>query len=237
MTTAIRIDDLSVTLTDGDRRFRLEVGELTVTAGEAVALSGQSGTGKTCLLELIGLLRRPDPGGRYRLAEADGNVLALWNDSSGLAALRGRAFGFVPQSGGLLPFLTLAENIALSQKISGFLDPGWVTALADRLGLTGLMGLYPDALSLGQRQRGTIARALAHRPALVVADEPTASLDPNTADEAMGLIVEAARDGGSAVLISSHDLPLVEHHTARGYRLELAAASGDAVISTLREAS
>ena len=95
------------------------------------------------------------------------------------------------------------------------------------------MHLYPDALSIGQRQRGTIARALAHCPALVVADEPTAALDPETADEAMRLIVEAADISGSAVLISSHDLALVARHTARGYKLALTPDRPGHVVSQL----
>ena len=122
MQPALQIDTMRVTLRDRERSFSLDASGLTVSPGEAVALIIASGTGKTCLLELVGLLRRPDDGVAYALSDGSGNahdVGRLWAGSpSAIAELRGRAFGFVPQSGGLLGFLTLAENIALSQRIS-----------------------------------------------------------------------------------------------------------------------
>lgn len=236
--SAVKIDQMSITLQDRERRFALAVDGLTIAPGQAVALTGASGTGKTCLLELVGLLRRPDDGARYVLADGAGeqrDIGRIWRNggASALSQLRGRSLGFVPQSGGLLGFLSLGQNIALSQKISGRIDADWVAELADRLALGDVLGLAPDALSIGQRQRGAIARALAHRPALVLADEPTAALDPDSAEAAMRLIVEAAQLGGSAVLISSHDRPLVARHTTRGYGLRLDTPAAGQAISRL----
>ncbi|MBL3564450.1 ATP-binding cassette domain-containing protein [Rhodovulum sulfidophilum] len=224
MEAALDIRDLGVSLSDGDRGFALRVPELRIAAGETAGLTGPSGTGKTLLLELLGLLRAPEPGGVYRLRPAEGparDLAALWTGRGGLAPLRGRLFGFVPQTGGLLPFLTLAENVALPQRICARPDPGLVTDLIARLGLGPVAGLRPERLSIGQRQRAAIARALAHRPRFVIADEPTAALDPENAAEAMSLLFETAARSGAAVIVSSHDLDLLKRFSLTRYRLEI----------------
>ncbi len=228
----LSLSDLSVHLSDGDRRFVLETGVLEIAAGEPVGLSGGSGTGKTLLLEVLGLLRQPDPGGRFTL-HAQGREVDLRAEAGQAARLRGRYFGFVPQAGGLLPFLTVAENIALSQKITDTADAAWIGELIARLGLAGLERLTPSALSIGQRQRVSIARALAHRPLFVIADEPTAALDPEAAETAMGLLIEAAEQGGAAVIVSSHDLGLLDRVARRRVHLSLAPAAPGTVRSVL----
>ncbi|WP_138469534.1 ABC transporter ATP-binding protein [Poseidonocella sp. HB161398] len=227
--------NVTVSVSDAERRFALEVAGLQLAAGDAVGLSGPSGTGKTMLLELLGLLRRPDPGGSFRI-RAGGTELdaaRLWTGKHAgrdAPGHRGRLFGFVPQSGGLLHFLTVRENIALGQRLTGRADPGWIAALEDRLGLAPLARQLPRALSIGQRQRVAIARALAHRPAFVIADEPTAALDPENARTAMGLLIAAATEGGAAVVISSHDSALLDSFALR--RLDLAPAGGAGAVSS-----
>lgn len=220
-------EGLGVTLSDGDRRFALTVDRLDLAPGAAVALTGPSGAGKTLLLELLGLLRAPARGA-YHAGGID--LAALWGQGArgaALAAARGRVFGFVPQSGGLLPFLTVAENVALPQRVTGRPDAARVTALIDRLGIGPVRGLRPGALSIGQRQRTAIARALSHRPAFVIADEPTAALDPEAADTALSLLLEAARDDGAGLILSSHDLPRMDRFGIPQARLVvLATAQG-----------
>jgi putative ABC transport system ATP-binding protein len=231
---SLRLEDIAVTLSDGDRAFRMSTGQVDLRAGQIIGLSGGSGTGKTLLLEVLGLLRRPDPGGAFSLS-ADGQLVDL-HDAAGAsqaARLRGRYFGFVPQTGGLLPFLTVAENIALSQQIAGALDPAWIAELTERLGLAGMDRLTPSALSIGQRQRVSIARALAHRPVFVIADEPTAALDPEAALAAMGLLIEAAERGGSGVVISSHDLGLLDRFAMHRVHLSLAPDSAPGKVHSL----
>lgn len=241
MEPVLVLEDVSVALTDGDRSFELRLDQLALRRGEVTGLTGPSGTGKTLLLELLGLMRRPGREGVFLLAERSGtthDLAALWRSSSasaGAARLRGTLLGFVPQTGGLLPFLTLAENVALSQRIAGREDAGWRAHLLDRLGLAAFAGLRPGALSIGQRQRCAIARALAHRPEFVLADEPTAALDPDTAAEAMGLLIEAAREGGAAALISSHDLALLDRFPLRRLRLEASTPKPGHVVSHLNE--
>lgn len=240
MGARLDISDLSVTVRDSERAFRLRVDRLSLGSGDAVGLSGASGTGKTLLLELLGLLRRPDPVGRFdiQLEDTVVDVAALITGSSmsrDAPTLRGEIFGFVPQSGGLLPFLNVAENIALSQRIARRDDPAWRAELAERLGLQTLSALMPAALSIGQRQRVAIARALAHRPPFVIADEPTAALDPENAEGALALLIEAARAGGSAVLVSSHDLALLDRFDLSRLHLRVISPPGSTTVTSALE--
>ncbi|MEM6824593.1 MAG: ATP-binding cassette domain-containing protein [Pseudomonadota bacterium] len=232
---------LTVRASDGDREFRLDIGQLEITSGEVIGLSGPSGTGKTMLLEVLGLLRRPEPGATFRLRteSVDVDLSNLW--SSGAAHfeapfLRGKYFGFVPQSGGLLPYLSVSENIAISQRIAKRLAPDWQADLEGLLGLSKLGRLKPAALSIGQRQRVAIARALAHRPAFLIADEPTAALDPENAMAALSLLIDAARTGQAAVILSSHDLALLERFPLRRLYVELDPTSrANSVRSQVRD--
>ncbi|MCV6584883.1 MAG: ATP-binding cassette domain-containing protein [Marinibacterium sp.] len=214
MTSRLRADGLGCTLSDGERRFEFRADGLVIQSGEVVALAGPSGSGKTLLLELLALLRAPDPGAVYAL-ERDGqsqDLAALWSSADGRAAIaetRSRIFGFVPQTGALLPFLSARDNITLTQDIAGKRDRAYVDDLIAHLGLSEVAGLRPDHLSIGQRQRVAVARALAHRPQVIIADEPTAALDPDAADRVLSLLLSLARGSGCAVLLSSHDLPLV----------------------------
>jgi putative ABC transport system ATP-binding protein len=246
MAQRLDIDDLSITLGDGERRFTLRAGRWSVAGGEVIGLSGPSGTGKTLLLELLGLLRAPDSGG-YRASSpvpggdaATRDFAAYWRSPRARALCAGaRAgfFGYVPQSGGLLPFLSVAENVAVTQRIAARPDAAWQAELLHRLGLDEVARLHPAALSIGQRQRVAIARALAHRPVCVIADEPTAALDPDNAHAALSLLIDAARAGGSATILSSHDAPALARFPMR--RMVLAAAPDPErprhVISTLAE--
>ena len=122
----------------------------------------------------------------------------------------------------------------LSQRIADHAEPAWGESLLHRLGLADLGALMPAALSIGQRQRVAIARALAHRPSFVIADEPTAALDPEAAENAMSLLLAAARDGGAGVIISSHDHDLLERFDLSRLDLTL-SRNDDGVVSTVRE--
>lgn len=231
---ALEIGRLAAELSDGDRRFRLRAEGLRFARGETWALTGESGSGKTLFLEMLGLLRAPLAGSVYRSGTRD--LVALWRRGArgkGLAALRGALFGFVPQAGGLVPFLTAAENVALTQRITGRRDPARVAFLIDRLGLGPVARLPPGALSIGQRQRVAIARALSHRPAFVLADEPTAALDPPTAETVMGLLLEAAAEEGAGVILSSHDHARLDRPGLRRLGFRVAAAAGEVTSEAL----
>jgi putative ABC transport system ATP-binding protein len=140
------------------------------------------------------------------------DIAGLWRAQAAdaLAALRARHIGYVPQTGGLFAFLSVRDNIDLPRRLLGQPDDGTVETLAERLGVADQLRKKPAALSVGQRQRVAIARALAHGPSLVLADEPTASVDPATADIVIDLLLEQTGERGAALLLASHDWARVE---------------------------
>lgn len=190
--------------------------DLDVATGEVVGLMGPSGCGKSTLLHLIGGLDQPDSG-TVTVAGRD------WASVRGQAlAERRRAMcGFVFQNLLLLPTATAYENIEVPLVLAG-VDPGEraarVTELLDQVGLVEQAAHLPDQLSGGQQQRVGIARAVVHRPALVLADEPTGSLDSTTAEQITDLLVRAAKGQGAAVVLVTHD-PVVGAHADRIVRL------------------
>ena len=214
-----------------DRVFELHVRNFSLRTGEQLAVLGPSGCGKTTLLGLCGLASAPSSSGGFLLHEDTGPpcaVDALWREGrhEALARLRATHFGFVLQTGGVLPFRSVRGNVELTQRLSGRPDPARVELLLERLGLAALAREAPARLSVGQRQRVGIARALAHRPGFVIADEPTAALDPGNAARVIRLLLDLTAEDGAALLLVSHDRRLVEE--AAMPVLEMAAEDGDA---------
>jgi len=201
-TLTLRAEGISRSFAAAGSRFTLTVERFEVARGARVAVVGPSGCGKSTLLALA---LRPDAGDTLTLADID--ALALWRAGQGdaLAALRARHVGFVPQTGALLPFLSLRDNITLPQRILARFDGGRVAALAERLGIAAILDRMPAAVSVGQRQRAAVARALAHRPGVVLADEPTASVHPAQADEILDLLTQTAAEDGAGLVITTHD--------------------------------
>jgi putative ABC transport system ATP-binding protein len=176
--------------------------DLSIAAGEYVAIMGPSGSGKSTLLNLLGLLDRPDAG-VYRLEERD--VTMLSPDEQ--AAVRSRRIGFVFQSFHLVPRLTAAENIALPMILAGIPAAERTTRVQQALkdfGLDQRSDHRPDQLSGGQRQRVAIARATIMQPAVLLADEPTGNLDRATGDDVIHLL-EALNANGVTLIIVTHD--------------------------------
>ena len=179
---------------------------LQVRPGEMLALTGPSGSGKSTLLNLAGLIDAPDAGEIYLRGE---RVDAC--DETQAALLRRDALGFIFQSFNLIPVMTVAENVDYPLFIAGVAPAERRRRVAEVLESVGLQehaSHRPDALSGGQRQRVAIARALVKRPQLVIADEPTASLDSRTADQVLDLMRERGHAQGVAFVIASHDARL-----------------------------
>jgi putative ABC transport system ATP-binding protein len=176
---------------------------LAVAAGERVALTGESGSGKSTLLHLIAGLDRPD-GGEIRLAETSVENLT----DAGRAALRRDQIGLVFQQFNLIPSLDVEDNLKFQSRIAGRHDASWHGELVERLGLGALLKRYPEQLSGGQQQRVAIGRALAIKPLLLLADEPTGNLDEATADEVLALTRDLVQRTGCGFLMVTHSTRL-----------------------------
>ena len=177
--------------------------DLTVAACERVALTGESGSGKSTLLHLIAGLDAAD-GGDILLEGASIGTL----DDAARAAIRRERLGLVFQQFNLVPSLSVADNLNFQARLAGRHDPAWHTELVERLGLKPLLKRYPEQLSGGQQQRVAIGRALAVRPSLLLADEPTGNLDEDTADEVMALTRDLVARTGCGFLMVTHSARL-----------------------------
>lgn len=183
---------------------------LRLVPGEATALVGPSGCGKSTCLDLLAFTLRPDRAHRFAVTARDGqvhDVAVHWTEghSGALLSLRAREIGYVLQTGALLPYLSGFENAMLSRRLLDLDGEGDLPGLFAALEIAAVVHRRPAQLSVGERQRVAVARALAHGPRLLLADEPTAALDPYQAEKTFALLVNLARDRGCAVLIATHD--------------------------------
>jgi putative ABC transport system ATP-binding protein len=176
---------------------------LAVAAGESVALTGESGSGKSTLLHLIAGLDAAD-GGEISLADV---ALSTLSDT-GRAELRRDRLGLVFQQFNLIPSLSVEDNLKFQSRIAGRHDAVWHDELVERLGLGDLTKRYPEQLSGGQQQRVAIGRALAPKPLLLLADEPTGNLDEETADEVLALARDLVARSGCGFLMVTHSARL-----------------------------
>ncbi|MEM8627142.1 MAG: ABC transporter ATP-binding protein [Pseudomonadota bacterium] len=177
--------------------------DLTLDEGRTLALTGESGSGKSTLLHLVGGLDQPDSG---EILIHGQDVAKL--DDSGRAALRRHQVGVIFQQFNLIPSMTVAANIRFHARLAGQENPGREAELADVLGLTEQLGKYPEQLSGGQQQRVAIARTLAARPQLILADEPTGNLDEGTAAEVIDQMQALVTEAGSALMMVTHSKAL-----------------------------
>ena len=191
---------------DGERQLVVDVPHFRLGSRELVALRGGSGSGKTTLLNLIAGLLRPDAG-RVVLAGSDLSRLG----EAARDVHRAQNLGYVFQTFNLLAGYSALENVLLGMAFGPGPDPARARELLTRVGLADRMRYRPRQLSVGQQQRVAVARALANRPKLVLADEPTGNLDPARAQEAIELIRECCREAGAALLCVSHDPAILRH--------------------------
>lgn len=201
MDTVVRLDSVGRTYRRGDESVRALVAlTLDLCAGEMVALAGPSGCGKSTALNLVAAVDRPDAG-RVVVCGVD-----IGSASEGeLVALRRRSIGMVFQAFHLVPHLTVEENIALPLALDRRRDAARVDELLRRVGLEHRRRHYPSELSGGEQQRTAVARALVHRPKVVVADEPTGNLDSKTGAAVIELLAELRSEEGAALLLATHD--------------------------------
>ena len=200
----LKVENLTKTYRSGQDVLTVLRGvDLSVAGGESVALTGESGSGKSTLLHLIAGLDDADSG-----EVSIGEVRVSGLSDIARAKLRRLQLGLVFQQFNLVPSLNVADNLALQARLAGRHDAGWQAELVERLGLGETLKRYPEQLSGGQQQRVAIGRALAAKPELLLADEPTGNLDEATADEVLGLTRELVARSGCGFLMVTHSMRL-----------------------------
>jgi putative ABC transport system ATP-binding protein len=202
---------------------------LRISRGEKIALIGESGCGKSTLLDILAFISQPSEIGAFRFRPENSgaplDIATEWKKRrlNHLGDLRKQHIGYVMQTGGLLPYLTVRDNMDLTRQVQGLKDDGTLTRLARELGIARHLDKLPETLSTGERQRVAIGRALAHEPSIVIADEPTASVDPFAAEKIMSLFIGLAEERNITVVVASHawrhikrlGLRRLAHHTQR----------------------
>ncbi|KPA90143.1 ABC-type antimicrobial peptide transport system, ATPase component [Pseudomonas asplenii] len=173
--------------------------DLELEQGASLALMGESGSGKSTLLHLVAGLDRADSGS----IEVGGRDLCQLSEVQ-LANWRRQDIGLIFQQFNLIPSLSVADNLAFQARLAGRHDRHWENQLIERLGLGQTLSRYPEQLSGGQQQRVALGRALAARPPLILADEPTGSLDESTSDEVLDVLLELLVDNATSLLMVTH---------------------------------
>lgn len=199
----LRLENLSKSYIEGDRRRTvLKNAGLEVAEGEIVAILGKSGSGKTTLLNLVSGIDPADQGEIYL-----DQVRLTGLSEQERTLLRRRQIGFIFQFFNLIPTLSVWENVILPQELNGQTSPDELRRaemLLETVGLVDRKGAFPDRLSGGEQQRIAIARALAHDPRLVLADEPTGNLDEETGRQVLALLEKLTRQAGKSMLLVTH---------------------------------
>ncbi len=196
---------------DGQAVPVIDIEYFSLGTGEQVALIGRSGSGKTTLLHLMAGILLPDSGRvTYDLGPKGGKTDITMLSEAERDLFRGRHIGYIFQTHHLLPGFTARENVLLGMSFSGrAADKQWAEHLLERVGLADRMDYRPAKLSVGQQQRVAVARALASRPSVVLADEPTGALDAANAQQVLDLIRQLCSEVGASLLLVSHDLAIV----------------------------
>jgi putative ABC transport system ATP-binding protein len=199
---------------DGSRVPVIDISEMYLADGEQAALIGTSGSGKTTLLHIIAGILSPDSGSVVfgydpQKPTADATVDLTRLPEAQRDVFRGSHIGYIFQTHHLLPGFTALENVLLGMSFTGRAhDRGWAQHLLSDVGLSDRLHYKPQKLSVGQQQRVAVARALANRPRLVLADEPTGALDAANAQQVLDLIRKLCGEVGSSLLLVSHDLDI-----------------------------
>lgn len=231
MTTGLQINGVSKFYTEGgNRTAALDHVSITVTPGEFVAVIGPSGSGKSTFLSIAGAL----------LKASEGEVKVNGKDISNatpreLSQIRLHEIGFIMQSSNLIPYLNVIEQLLVVKKMSGKVtadDKAYAAKLLEDLGLGSKLKSYPEELSGGEKQRTAIARAFINNPNLILADEPTASLDTKRAHEVVSLIAKEVKSRKKAAIMVTHDERMLAY-CDQFYRMEdgkLSLAKQEAVV-------
>ncbi|OAS18719.1 ABC transporter ATP-binding protein [Paenibacillus oryzisoli] len=218
MTAGLQISSVTKYYAEGNNRISaLEQVSISVEPGEFVAVVGPSGSGKSTFLSIAGALLKPSEGE----VNLNGHLLSKLTDKE-LSHIRLKEIGFIMQSSNLVPYLNVLDQILLVKRMSGKVraeDKTFAIKLLDELGLHSKLKNFPDELSGGEKQRTAIARALINNPNVILADEPTASLDTKRAHEVVSLIANEVRSRQKAAIMVTHDERMLEY-CDKVYRME-----------------
>lgn len=238
----IQLNRVARTFKSQNRTFTVAVPRLDVVAGHFYAIVGPSGSGKSTLLDMLGLIRSPSQAETFSFrpfsAGAQVDIAALWRHGheGRLADLRRLAIGYVLQTGGLLPYLNIRRNVGLPAQLLGASPRAVeIDALLGEFGIAAHAAKHPGQLSGGERQRAAIARALVNRPALVLADEPTAAVDARLAQGIVATLAERARAENAAVVMVTHDESLIDPVADMKIRLTCVDETESGVFYRTRE--
>ena len=190
---------------EGGESLVVDLEKFSLKPESLCGMKGESGSGKTTFLHLLAGILKPDEGSII----LDGTEVSQLSESA-RDRLRAESIGYVFQSFNLLQGFTCLENVLLAMSFSKQAKKPWAKELLERVGLSQRTDYYPRQLSIGQQQRVAVARALANRPKLVLADEPTGNLDPKNGQKALSLLKELCRENGSALLLVSHEESVIE---------------------------
>jgi putative ABC transport system ATP-binding protein len=228
----------------GGIAFELHIPKIRMLKGQFVAVVGNSGCGKSTLLDMLALVSRPTRCQQFKYffsnatdSEEAPEIGELWqkNDEQKLADLRREKLGYVLQTGGLLPFLTVLQNIQLPLKLNGYQDDTYIRTLAERLDIDTLLNKKPQFLSGGQRQRVAVLRALSHHPQIILADEPTAAVDEERAKAIVQDFSALAKDTGTTIIMVTHHKELVKPLANITYTFKVEDVSKTLIRSTCEQ--
>ncbi|EOT4862100.1 TPA: ABC transporter ATP-binding protein [Streptococcus pyogenes] len=199
--SVLTFKQVTKTFQDGHHEINaLKATDFSIEAGECVAIIGPSGSGKSTFLTIAGGLQTPSSGQLI----IDGTDYTHLSEKE-RSRLRFKSVGFILQASNLIPFLTVQQQLELVDHLTGSKEKAKANQLFDDLGIAGLKHQLPQELSGGERQRAAIARALYHDPALILADEPTASLDTEKAYEVVKLLAKESKEKNKAIIMVTHD--------------------------------
>lgn len=204
---AIEFQKVKKEFIDGDQRIQaLKETTFQANKGEFIAIIGPSGSGKSTFLTLAGGLQSPSSG-EVRI---NGHAFSAESEKE-RSKQRFQGIGFILQSANLVPFLTVKDQFILVDKVTHTNQQEYANGLLDQLGITKLKNKYPEELSGGERQRVAIARALYHDPTIILADEPTASLDSEKAYDVVKILAKETKEKKKATIMVTHDTRLIAH--------------------------
>lgn len=199
--SVLTFKQVTKTFQDGHHEINaLKATDFSIEAGEFIAIVGPSGSGKSTFLTIAGGLQTPSSGQLI----IDGTDYTHLSEKE-RSRLRFQSIGFILQASNLIPFLTVQQQLELVDHLTGSKEKAKANQLFDDLGIAGLKHQLPQELSGGERQRAAIARALYHDPALILADEPTASLDTEKAYEVVKLLAKESKEKNKAIIMVTHD--------------------------------